>query len=611
MVSHANFGELTVWHQGLNLKGLSSRLAISDSGEGEIGRPALLVIAHEKLDCGAFEAAANTLCFGAAAGMAPTGRARWGAYSGSSAYRAEDHVVLPPTLLPESWIDYSGLDIVAVALPTLARMPAAAREAILKWAECGGTLLIFGVGAAAPDSKEFARLFEGHPAAGAADWASANPADRREITVVNPEASPSGGPASSMGAVAGPLPVLNAGEQDSAAAAWPLESTTFAYREFLLGRVYAFPGNPFPGTPHDWAWWLNSLGPARWNWTGRTGISARAGNPEFLSFLIPGVGEVPVYSFLVLITLFAITIGPLNYFLLWKRRQLYLLVLTIPAIAFFTSCTLFCYAVLADGFGVKSRVRSFTVLDQASKTAVAVNRIALYTGLAPSAGLLFGPESAVFPIRPSGEQFESGHVDWRNNNQHLTAGWLRSGTRTQFLTTTHRVERSRLEVQPGQSADTRQVSNGLPWDLNALVVADSEGGLYFGRLVPAGAGAELARIDPQAVEQELGKILDLQELKLPASAAHGGDLFPTFDPRRGFFPGAPNAGGWQFDQSLLQQNLDALVQIQKPTRNTLVGSALQQKRPFYLALTAQNPGTEIGLPGTSERQSLHVIFGRY
>ena len=90
-----------------------------------------------------------------------------------------------------------------------------------------------------------------------------------------------------------------------------------------------------------------------------------------------GVKGVPTTAFLVLMTLFTIIIGPVNYIFLVRRKQQYLLLITIPVFALMTSLSLFGYSVVAHGFGVKSRLRSMTILDQQSRTAVTTSRIAL------------------------------------------------------------------------------------------------------------------------------------------------------------------------------------------------------------------------------------------
>ena len=107
-------------------------------------------------------------------------------------------------------------------------------------------------------------------------------------------------------------------------------------------------------------------------------------------------------------SLWVLVIGLLNYLWLWRRRRLYLLVITIPVVAFATSLALFGYSAVAHGFGTRSRVRSLTLLDQKANSAVTMSRLSLYSGLAPSGGLTFSPETAVYPIWPPDTSFDSG-----------------------------------------------------------------------------------------------------------------------------------------------------------------------------------------------------------
>ena len=85
------------------------------------------------------------------------------------------------------------------------------------------------------------------------------------------------------------------------------------------------------------------------------------------------------------------------------------------------------------------------ILSSSSFSAVTTSRIALYAGLAPSGGLQFTPETVVNTLWPSQGGFESASLDW-TETQKLQSGWLRSRTRTQFVTTSHRDERGRLDV---------------------------------------------------------------------------------------------------------------------------------------------------------------------
>ena len=78
------------------------------------------------------------------------------------------------------------------------------------------------------------------------------------------------------------------------------------------------------------AWVLDSMGDSRWHWYQRHGLSLKRENPDYWNFLIPGSAGHG-RAVLLLISVFVIGIGPVNYWLLRRRRQLHLLLLTIPA----------------------------------------------------------------------------------------------------------------------------------------------------------------------------------------------------------------------------------------------------------------------------------------
>src|SRR6185369_8220109 len=97
----------------------------------------------------------------------------------------------------------------------------------------------------------------------------------------------------------------------------PIADAPFLVRRLGLGTVvatHAYRGAR--GRPLVWEWLFNSLGPGRWQWNSHWGLSLERENRQFNDFLIPGVGLAPVVSFQVMITLFMLAIGPMNYLVL-------------------------------------------------------------------------------------------------------------------------------------------------------------------------------------------------------------------------------------------------------------------------------------------------------
>ena len=609
LVSTGAYGQLRVFEKGRELDELTQRISLPEFLTGLFDRPSLLVISPSgaAVDCTKFEDAIQSLVVSSVAAGGSVGPRYYVAAVGA---RLNDFQVIGPQALPESWIDYSALDIVAISLATLEKISPAARSALVKWTTTGGTLLIYDVGGPAASSSDLARLLDiAHLPPQMRTWDAADPELHRPIALIAEGARiggfgmPAHAPAEMV--LGAPNPELDEHAKAARVANQPIWSVVpeaFSRLDLMGGQVFAFSGNPFPGAPVDWAWWITEAKLPQLKWTSRNGTSSRQRNPEFSTFLIPGVGAVPLLAFVVLISLFAVVIGPVNYFVVWRRKQLYLLVLTIPAIAFLTSAALFGYSVLADGFGVRSRLRSFTMLDQYSKTAVSWNRISLYAGMTPSSGLKFAPETAVLPVWRDPSGFESGNVDW-TNTQHWARGWLRSQTAAQFETIALRAERGRIDVKSAGLGEV-DVANGLAWEIAVLLVVDDAGRAYSGRKLPAGGNLKLAEAAPDDMTA-LSRALSDDELKAPPGAeAAGAGSFGHGRHRGWAITGEPQVP-LTFATSQLENGLRLLS---RPVQGTV---ADKLKPRTYLALVSENPGIELGVERTQSSEGLHVILGNY
>ncbi len=566
-VSRGTYGEFEVLHQGRVLTGLSETVSLPDPHTNGQPRPALLVISPTTVDCDQFEAGVSGLI-------------AMGSGYGYSSGASSDHEVVRPGMLPQSWLDYSGLDLVAVSLATLEGLGSEERQAIMNWVHTGGNLIVYRVGAAPAESEGLAKVLAlGKHAAVNEEWRIGNANERQ---IVPGEESGGVTITDAQGVVV----------QSQGTFQWPADA--FASRNVMLGKVFALKEDPFPGTRHDWAWLIGATTMERATWTSRHGMSARLPNDEFLEFLIPSVKGVPVGAFLVLITLFTIVIGPLNYMYLSRKGRLYLLVVTIPAMAFATSLVLFGYSAIAHGFSTRARVRSLTLLDQRANTAVTTSRLSLYSGMAPSGGLRFSPDTAIFPIWPPQEGFDSGVVDW-SEQQRLESGWLHSRTRTQFLTVTHRDQRGRLEVT--RNGLEVSVANGLEWEIAALVVKDGTGQIAFGTSIPAGAKAQLQPITPEQ-RRQFANMLQEHAPGLPeylARYGNGSEFFSNlYD---------DSSVPCEFKESLMERNLEALAGIRSQDYVMADSS--------YVAILAENPDVETGVETASEEAGVHVVVGHW
>jgi len=550
---------------------LSTTINLPDIDRSVFDRPALLVISSNTVDFDPYEESVNWLA------SRSTSSGGYGSYSGAA--RSEDHELIEPNLLPERWIDYSGLDLVAISMADFGKIPSGARQALLDWVKTGGNLMVYGVGEAPQQSQKLNDLCQINQSSAASKGEWKGPSkELSQVPLVEPDS------------YSGYTVTTTSGSER-----YLWGSKPFQTHELLNGTIIAFPADPFPGSRSEWGWLLNSLGADRIRWTYRNGLSARLGHDEFLHFMIPGISGVPVIAFLILITIFSVVIGPLNYFYLSRHKKLYLLILTIPAIALVTSISLFSYSLIAHGFSTKSRIRSLMTVDQQAAESVTTTRVSLYSGLAPSGGLQFQADTAVYPVWPNQYDtgFESGSVDW-TNQQSLETGWLKSRTRTQFQTVAVSDQRGRLTIS-APSRGALEVSNGFEYELEQLVVRASDGRLYYGEKIRADSKATLQEATTKQTSQ-ISSLIREKQPSLPANVETSSSY------NRGYSSyGHYDNFHSQFARSTTERKISQIA--------SSIDAAIGDRQ--YFGRFAENPEVPIGVTGTSERDSLFLLHGYY
>ena len=203
--------------------------------------------------------------------------------------------------------------------------------------------------------------------------------------------------------------------------------------------------------------------------------------------LLAGFGQLPLRGYMVLLVLFAILIGPVNF--LWVRRMKkpMLLLFTVPAIALTVSIGLVFYGILSEGLDVKVNTRSWSVLDQRENVATTAEVRRLFAGSSPGAGLRPARGTAVFPEQD---------LSWRSYQdnirylQDLTDGRLLGGDYMQVrqpfsqLILSDRTSRVRLEAH--YVSGRVEVSNALGESVEELLLRtpDGEYHLLDGELAP-------------------------------------------------------------------------------------------------------------------------------
>jgi hypothetical protein len=373
-----------------------------------------------------------------------------------------------------------------------------------------------------------------------------------------------------------------------------------------------------------WNWVFNSIGPERWQWSQRWGVSIYQNNTDFWNFLIPGVGLVPVLQFQVLITLFVIILGPVNYYVLRRLGKLNLTVLTVPAGALLVTSALLLYALVADGLSVRARARSFTQLDQRNGEAACWSRLSYYAGLTPSGGLKFTEDTVVIPLtlQALANDEQAGRVlDWKPSEraksdspleQQMTSGWLYSRTPTQFITARIRKCTEQLEIQSGSDGQPRAI-NHLGTPIMQLLLVDENKKCFTAADTAPNATVTLQPAESQssAYLKQLEPLLNASLTEVSVVTPAGGpDLFGFgqrhynqnryalgMSPNASIPSAAIGAGAGMLEQSLADMH-DQLMNDSLPART-------------YVAIVESSPEIEWGTPAARPEKSLHVIEGTW
>lgn len=396
--------------------------------------------------------------------------------------------LLEPARLPGSWLGYTSLRAVIVGPKEWEQLNDAQKDALLTWTACGGDLIFV--------DGDIRTLLPGKQ----------NPADG-----TNP---------ATQGYFFGRIH-LPTSTSVAASGLASLLSTAATLQDSNL----ALPAN----TARDWG-----------------KIPARG----FL-LPIPGVDGVPARAYLSILIVFSLWIGPVNYWILWRKRKQVLLVLTAPLISALFIVLLGVYVVAGEGMGVRGRAVTFTMLDQVSKHASTRGSVSLYAaGMRPGGGLGFPRDVAVFPIGPDGNGPRDRQTLELTELQRFSEGVIQARSPTNFEQIAFRPARERLSFD--REAGGMSIVNGFGVTVTALVYRD--GDTVYSLAAPLRAG---------------------EKTILRTGAADGRIEIPSNFP--------------------LSSRLAYLV--------------AHQPRDSYLAVLERSPFWDPGIADVAERGSFHFVFG--
>jgi hypothetical protein len=205
--------------------------------------------------------------------------------------------------------------------------------------------------------------------------------------------------------------------------------------------------------------------------------------------------SIPVRGLLAIVLIFTILIGPVNLYLLSRKKRQIWLLWTVPLLSLTASVIVFGYAALAEGWKGYSRIQSLTILDEQANTATTVGIAAFYCPLTPRDGLHFEYETECTP-QVDRNRYGSGSgrtVDW-SEDQHFTSGWIASRVPSHFKLRKSQMRREKV-LFSGLTTSSPEALNGFGTAIETLYYADADGTVYRADAIDAGAKAALQRVD--------------------------------------------------------------------------------------------------------------------
>ena len=228
---------------------------------------------------------------------------------------------------------------------------------------------------------------------------------------------------------------------------------------------------------------------------------------------IPGLGQIPHRVFVLLLMLFGVVIGPLNFLWIARKRRPVLLLITIPAIALVTTLALLTYGIYFQGLDVKTASQSMTVLDERLHRSACVERRLLYAGMSPGEGLRPEAGTSVHVHRPSAlgafTPLDRQFLRLEQDPALVLGGdYLPTRVPVFHVLQSERAARGRLEVRRVDGG--LSVRNGLGARIEALSARDDRG-QWFASSGPidAGASATLTPTEPPSSNALLAEPAEL------------------------------------------------------------------------------------------------------
>lgn len=465
----------------------------------------------------------------------------------------------PLAVWDNNWIGYTPFQGIVVTPKDWEAAPAEVKEALLRWVECGGQLLILDLSLHIP---YLGRKVPEKPSPGSDGLSKTNPG------IVPPPFENAGTGTGAESAQARDEPadgdaaerrrriLTSLPHSDPFSAIWansPDQLKRLEPRPLPcgFGNVFYVVGHYLEQPPSggqksvvgpaesQLAWWAESVG------TYYRRLLENLHNAESLlesELRVARSTGVPVLGFFLLLVVFSVLIGPVAILILNRYQKLIHLIWAIPVVAFTTCLVIFIYGFLGEGVSARVAIRSLTLLDERHHRATTLAVMGIYSPITPPGGVQWEydleptflsqyRETHGYYRGPRGPYSESTKrqltIDW-TQRQHLTSGWVLPRVREFVVVRRSETRRERLTLH--RRENRLLAANNLGVDLRNLLVCDPQGKWWRADRLAAGAEVELQPCAPP--EDYAEKLAELERSE---------DSPKPMTPRRMYCPGLLSA----------------------------------------------------------------------
>ncbi len=183
-------------------------------------------------------------------------------------------------------------------------------------------------------------------------------------------------------------------------------------------------------------------------------------------------GQIPVRGMFILMVVFAVAVGPANYFWCARCNRRIWILWTSPALAALFIAAVFAYALLSDGVRPWGQSAVVTLLDEKAHKSVTLGTTAWYAPILPGDGLSFSSMAEVRTVnKTDGSRSESrnGLGIVFGDSQRLTGGWMVPRYPESFGYRKVNESRLRMKFEKDAGGDLWAV-NGLGVEVSDLIV---------------------------------------------------------------------------------------------------------------------------------------------